>query len=550
MGSDTERRIAHLTRWATATVFTLAVRWLGRLSTRERLVLATRAVGTRTRADAEHPSRDQHPQPSLWTDVTSVLWQADLLQRALTNRVVDGVGTFLDLEELREPGMDLAAAIKEAGTLLTQLHALDDPDESPVEPMALQEIVGHRRRLLSLTELRQARDLGLVQDFTADMDRRAVAGSQAAVAGSQATVGSRPWTVRWASTGRFTASADAALAVVEGWAAHPVAVADVLTSWSIPPRRVEPKWWGGGPPPSDLQQLCAYEPSALPHISVEHAEKHFWAEPDRLAEVVAVLQDLRQSWSIAQVPGMVTGRIIELQDREPQLPDVVGAFAEPGVDWSKTMAAEWVPTRNVVRTADEVWGEFARGEVERQAQWVPDRARELLAVPPANLPQFLATHFVGSYQGATVQLQRIPGPAGPLYVLGYGGSHRTHLSRILGLPWLFAVTTLVPMPRHVQNTTVTPSEGGPEACLETAALWQGLLDHNVIRGRLITHHPEWVVELRLDHAPAPWVLLPAEPATAYNQRYELLHPGALAAAGIPLPALDGPDAWRAWLTAG
>jgi hypothetical protein len=44
------------------------------------------------------------------------------------------------------------------------------------------------------------------------------------------------------------------------------------------------------------------------------------------------------------------------------------------------------------------------------------------------------------------------------------------------------------------------------------------------------------------------MLLPADRATAYNQRYELIYPGALAAAGIPDGALQSPSAWRSWLT--
>jgi hypothetical protein len=44
------------------------------------------------------------------------------------------------------------------------------------------------------------------------------------------------------------------------------------------------------------------------------------------------------------------------------------------------------------------------------------------------------------------------------------------------------------------------------------------------------------------------MLLPADRATLYNQRYELLYPGALAAAGIPDIALQSPSAWSSWVT--
>jgi hypothetical protein len=58
-----------------------------------------------------------------------------------------------------------------------------------------------------------------------------------------------------------------------------------------------------------------------------------------------------------------------------------------------------------------------------------------------------------------------------------------------------------------------------------------------------------VVEFRIEYALAPWLLLPADRATAYNQRYELLYPGAWAGAGIPEAALRSAEAWRSWLTA-
>jgi hypothetical protein len=114
---------------------------------------------------------------------------------------------------------------------------------------------------------------------------------------------------------------------------------------------------------------------------------------------------------------------------------------------------------------------------------------------------------------------------------------------------MFSVTTMVSLPRRIETTAVTPTEHGPEGCRETAALWRGLLARGLVKGELITRYSDWVVELRIEYALAPWLLLPADRATAYNQRYELLHPGALADAGIPDTAMRSPDAWRSWLTA-
>lgn len=48
-------------------------------------------------------------------------------------------------------------------------------------------------------------------------------------------------------------------------------------------------------------------------------------------------------------------------------------------------------TRAVVSTPDKVWGEFDRMEASRGASWVPNRARELLAVSPTDLHNLLAS---------------------------------------------------------------------------------------------------------------------------------------------------------------
>jgi hypothetical protein len=531
--SGKRRRIAHLTRWSTAVVFTLATRWLPRLPVRDRLVLATRAVG--------EPVSTREEGPAAWTDVTALLWQADLLQKALVQRVVDDSDGFVDVEELRRPGIELAAAMKEAGNLLRQLHMQDDPRLPEVDVMVLPDLDGPERRR-SLAELRAARDLGQVHVVTADMSRRAAA----VVAATGTGAGAGRWAVRWEPSGRFDAepvSDDGAdRPAVRGWAAHPAVVADELGRWGTRPRHAEVTWQGAAPSPTS--SLCAFTPAAVPRITEDQATAAFMAQPARLAEVVAAIDAVRRSFPPARVRDEVAARAARLQAEEPQLPDLF-PLEDP---WVCTSAAEWVRTRAVVRTPDAVWGRFDRDEPERQADWIPERAAELLAVRYADVPAYLTRHFAVDSGSGAVQLQRVPGPAGPLFAVGSGGSHRAHLCRILGLPWMFAVTTMMSLPRRIETTAVTPSEHGPEGCRATAELWRGLLDHGIVRGELIPRYSDWVVELRLGYALAPWMLLPADRATTYNQRYELLYPGALAAAGIPDVALRSPSAWRSWVT--
>jgi hypothetical protein len=514
-------------------VFTLATRWLPRLPVWDRLTLATRAVG----------SADGGPGPAAWNDVTALLWQADQLQKALTRRVVDDADAFVDASELRRPGLQLAAAMKEAGNLLRQQHLQDDPRRTEVETMVLPDREGEGPARLTLAELRAARDLGQVHVMTADMARRSAA--VAAATGSDAA----RWAVRWDPSGRFDAEpvpdGDSDRPAVRGWVAHPAIVADELGRWGTRPRLAEVTWRGARPAPSP--RLCKFTSAATPRVTEEQAAAAFMARPDLIAEIVAEIDVLRRSCARDRLADEVTERAARLQTEEPQLP----ALFAPSDSWACTTAVEWVRTRAVVRTPDEVWGQFDRDRAgddpDGGARWVPDRTAELLAVGYADVPAYLTRHFGAHSESGAVQLLRIPGPAGPLYSVG-AGSHRAHLCRILGLPWMFSMTTMMSLPRRIETTAVTPAEHGPEGCRETAALWRGLLARGLVRGELIPRYSDWVVELRIEYALAPWMLLPADRATAYNQRYELLHPGALAAEGIPDAALRSPEEWRSWLT--
>ena len=542
MRSGRDRPFEHLSRAMTVIIFTLAQRWLYRLSVRERLVLATYAIDP-PRADRHSSEPGEPDQPRTWDEVVWMLRQAERLQRALIRRAVHGCGDFVELGELAKPGGELAAAFEEAADLLRQLH-LQDEEGAHVAPMALTELVGQRRNGLSLTQLRAARDLSLVHELTDDMGRRRQLDEQTGGAEQR-------WNVRWEASGRFRATPEldgdhgVDVPAVQGWAPHPAAIPSALSRWTTTPRRARIKW-ANPPPPPAMPRLLPPDGVCRPYISPEQARSAFRAQPDRLAEVVETVSRLSASYPPTAIPTLIAERVTLLQKDEPQLPDLGDVFDQP-YKWTWSTTAEWVPTRAVVNTPDRKWGEFDRSGLTRGSRWIPERAGELLAVPMAGLPRFLATHFAGRADDSYVGLRRIPGPAGALYDLDFGGSHRTHLSRILDLPWMFAVTTLVELPRRVANLQMI-SGGGIEGAESIIELWEGLLRRGIIRGQLARQQPTWIAELSLDYALAPWVLLPAAHATLYNQRYELLYPGALHTEGIPVAALDSHDAWTSWLT--
>lgn len=344
------RPVPHLTRVAIALLYTMATRWVGRLSQRERLLLATRVVAARPAVTIEDRSPvlgGREPVSRPWPEIAAVLWQAEYLQRALVRLVIDHADPDMDLEELREPGTQLADALHEAGILLRAMRSQDDPDHDRDEedPLALEQVVGRRRQHVTLTELRRARDLGSVRELVDDMSHRAQGWNRLTAMRRE------PWQVRWSSTGRFTATTGSRR--VEGWAAHPAAITDELSNWSTPPRLAELTWCGGRPP--DPEKLSSSE-RALPEVRPEHAMEQFRADRDRLHEVLAALQELRGAWPAAEIRELVAARAAQLQRREPQLPDIARDLQEHRGSWSMTIAAEWVRTHAVVNTADPVWG--------------------------------------------------------------------------------------------------------------------------------------------------------------------------------------------------
>jgi hypothetical protein len=232
-----------------------------------------------------------------------------------------------------------------------------------------------------------------------------------------------------------------------------------------------------------------------------------------------------------------------LQERAPQVPTF--KLYDGGDEmswWADGESAGWVRVAAVVEAGDRVWGRYDRSEASRGPQWTPRAAAGLLAQPDSELPAFWRRHLLK----APVNLTLVNGLAGPVYGLCNNGAHRTHLFKILDLPWLFAKQYACILPRTLNVALVIDTRKGIPEARRTTALWQGLLDHGLAHGRIATDSGD--ATFHLDHAPAPWMLGNREFACAYNTAYQRAYPGALAGLGVPDGALTGPDAWEAWLT--
>lgn len=138
--------------------------------------------------------------------------------------------------------MDLAATFEEAGDLLRQLHLqAEETNDSGVAPMALTEVACPHRTYPSLTELRAARDLGLVRELAEQMNRRH---HPLAVTNPDA----QQWAACWKPSGRFSGAPvagsghSADIRTVKGWAARPGVVMDTLSQWTIQPGPALARW--------------------------------------------------------------------------------------------------------------------------------------------------------------------------------------------------------------------------------------------------------------------------------------------------------------------
>ncbi|MFJ9521340.1 hypothetical protein ACIRPK_24195 [Kitasatospora sp. NPDC101801] len=331
------------------------------------------------------------------------------------------------------------------------------------------------------------------------------------------------WTVRVDADGTVHAKASDGTLVM-GWAAVHQAVPEVLAPFETDTHH-RPLVPDAGPG----MTFDALTKPTFPFPDDDDLEAAFDHDPQHLADLTAAIADLRRQWEAVSVALRVEQAAVQLRAKAPQVPTLT--LNDQEQMWCRSVSCGWVRTDAIVEAADPVWGIINRSGYERSSSWIPRAATELLAEPPADVPAFLRHHLLDNE--GPVDLITIAGPEGPVYNLNSGGAHRTHLFRILGLPWLFAT----------QTALITPWEMTRN--IEEADHWQGLIDHGLLHGTV--NRRTYVATLRISHCPAPWMLAEPETAAAYNTAYERAYPGALGRLGVPPHALTDAASWETWL---
>lgn len=268
-------------------------------------------------------------------------------------------------------------------------------------------------------------------------------------------------------------------------------------------------------------------------ITEDEAYEYLESGPDQLLEVEQALLELRRSWP-HEPEARIAARVADLNRDWPQARPL--GFKLIGS--SAGSSCEWIDPRAIVRTADPEWGTFTGRRPENFDMIV----RSLLVTPTAKLRRTLIHDFFAGHD--IIHVCRLAGFGGPLYELGYGGSHRTHVIRALGLPWVFCEVAEVEFPLRMELRALMLDDR-QEA--EQVVLWKALTKCGFITAD--TAELDLLGRMTVTHAPAPWLMnLPAQ-ACALSVLYERLYPGFMARLGIPNSALLDPALWRKWLTA-
>jgi len=456
----------------------------------------------------------------LWHQAAGELYLWDQVVAEAGRHTAAAVAGHLNGDELRDAAQQTARRINQARELLIEWHR-----ERAEYPLDEELLAGVLRPTPSL--LAHARRRGDLQQLESDLARRT----------AHLDRPGGTWAATWHSGGALTAHRDDGLCV-RGWSATPDAVEQALQSFEATSRhrpQVTLALHGERPdvPATDN------DASGIDRGDVQRA---FDADRAALEATVAAIVDLQRAWPEQEITDRVRAATAQLQASAPQSPHFDLYSRQRERTWAYSESAAWVRTDAIVQAVDKVWGDFDRSEESRGPSWIPRATRELLTTQPEQLAAFLRHHLA---ETSAISLGVINGPAGPLYNVASGGAHRTHLFRILGLPWIVAeLYARIPRRRFEVASVIDTSKGMPE--IERVGRgWNTLLERGLLHGR-IRYEGDFAV-LDLDHAPAPWLLGDAALASAYNTAYERVYPGALTELGIPATALAGLEAWEQWL---
>ncbi|MFE3559470.1 hypothetical protein ACFXKW_32140 [Streptomyces sp. NPDC059193] len=449
---DGRTRPTHLARHLTAILLRLAVR-LGRGQPPAERARIVRSL-TETQ-ESDGPAREGY----LWHQATDELHLWDQVVAAAGRHAAAAVDGHLDGDELRDAAQQAAHHITQARDLLDEWHG--ERAEYPLDEELLAHVLRPAPSLLA-----RARRRGDLQRLEADLARRP----------AHLDRPGRLWAATWHSDGTLTAHRDDGLRV-RGWSATPEATVQALQPFEATSRHS----------PKITLSLHGERPEApaagsdAPSIGSVDVLRAFDADHAALAATVAAITHLQKAWPEHEINERIRAATTQLQTTAPQSPRFNLYNRQRQHDWAGSESAAWVRTDAIVQAVDEVWGDFDRSEASRGPSWIPRATHELLTTQPDQLAAFLRHHLA---EEPAISLAVITGPAGPLYNVSMGGAHRTHLFRILGLPWMIAKLYAHIPPRRFDVASVIDTSKGMTEVERVGGGWHTLLARGLIHGHI------------------------------------------------------------------
>ncbi|MET8428778.1 hypothetical protein [Nocardia sp. NPDC004860] len=279
-----------------------------------------------------------------------------------------------------------------------------------------------------------------------------------------------------------------------------------------------------GPERLHLHDALSMLLAEMPEPGPQAARMRYVRDPDPGRELGTWL-DMR----VAQVNSMSS---------QARLISAFGSGMAPGgEDGARAHYLAWVDPVLVVSTPDhEQWGRFDRAEAWRRSlAWFCVLLYEAAAAD--RLDEWIDTFMTGHFQ-KPVRLERVEGPAGPIFAVEGDGTHRAHFARVFGLPLLARIQTS-PLPRPLLAVDRPPSSYGTSGpgC---ASLWRGLRALGLLDAIEESDAMLWTPTSIC----AEWMLLAPEMATAANRVYDQTYPEALReATGLGNAQLFDAEQW-------
>ncbi|MRH93313.1 hypothetical protein GFY24_38870 [Nocardia sp. SYP-A9097] len=330
----------------------------------------------------------------------------------------------------------------------------------------------------------------------------------------------------WLADGRF----------VRGWSPTVAEMAVILRRYGVAESELV------GP---EVSTVTVAEPERLRWGRLDDGEFEVWEERLRAAADGPELTRLREALLQlrSRIPADPVQRrawlaecLAPVNAAAPQVGQVA-AFHGAGVRncgrareaEARSECLQWVDPVAVISTLDRTWGVFDRMEKRRRS--LDGFCETLLAADSEEEFEQWVEGFAMGWTLQLVELTRVEGPAGPVYMCRADGTHRAHFARVFGLP-LMALVKTCPLPRELimVDHPDRPAEGVlGEGFARYGSLWAGLRERGLLE---VAGDPEftWLASWLPTRLVGEWMLFAPADAVEANRAYDRVYPGALQAA--------------------